>query len=201
VSKAPQVFLAHAFEDKERVRALYRKLAEQGLRPWLDEVDLLPGQDWQTAIAHAINESQVVVACISRASVNKHGFVQKEFRLALSAYAAKPAGSIYLIPVRLDDTEVPDIQIPELGVRLKDIHWLDLSVTNSLERLVKAIKLSHGLPADHGKDEGIDVIRGADHVSNWPFEKPCPQCRGTMRLNHDLEEYNCANCEYGEYGP
>jgi hypothetical protein len=106
-----------------------------------------------------------------------------------------------LIPVRLDDTEVPDIQIPELGVRLTNIQWLDLSVTNSFEQLVKAIKLSHGLRSDGGKDEDIHVIRGADDVSNWPFEKPCPQRRGTMFLNHDLGEYNCANCEYGEYGP
>jgi hypothetical protein len=199
--KAPQVFLAHAFEDKERVRALYRKLAEHGLRPWLDEVDLLPGQDWQNAIAQAISESQVVLACLSQNSVNKHGFVQKEFRLALSGYAAKPAGSIYLIPVRLDDADVPDLQIPELGVRLRNIQWLDLSATNGFERLVNAIKLSYGLPADHGNDQGIDVIRGADHVSQWPYEKRCPQCHGTMHLNHDLMEDNCQNCKYGEYGP
>lgn len=195
------MFLAHASEDKEHVRVLYRELAERGLRPWLDEVDLLPGQDWQTAIAQAINESQVVLACLSRNSVSKHGFVQKEFRLALSAYAAKPAGSIYLIPVRLDDADVPDIQIPELGVRLRNIQWLDLSATNGFERLVNAIKLSYGLPADNGNYEGIDVIRGADHVSHWPYEKPCPQCHGTMHLNHDLKEYNCESCKYGEYGP
>ena len=139
---ARQVFLAHAVEDKKSVRDLYERLVAHGLRPWLDEVELLPGQAWQTEIKRAINESDVVLACLSRNSVRKNGWVQKEFRLALNAYAAKPFGTIYLIPVKLDEIETPDISIPDLGVSLRDIQWLDLSASGGFERLLEAIKRS-----------------------------------------------------------
>ena len=107
-----KIFLAHASEDKEQVRDLYAKLARRGFKPWLDEVDLLPGQNWQVEIAKSIRESDIFIACLSQASVRKQGYVQREFRSALATYAEKPPGSIYLIPLKLDDCEIPDHQFP-----------------------------------------------------------------------------------------
>ena len=104
-----KIFLAHASEDKEQVRNLYAKLAKRGFKPWLDEVDLLPGQNWQVEISRSIRESDIFIACLSQASVKKHGYVQREFRSALATYAEKPPGSIYLIPLKLDDCEFPTI--------------------------------------------------------------------------------------------
>ena len=39
-----RIFLAHAREDKPQVRDLYDRLKERGFDPWLDEIDLIPGQ-------------------------------------------------------------------------------------------------------------------------------------------------------------
>ena len=55
------VFLCHASEDKEAVRGLYHRLRSRGVRPWLDEEDLIPGQDWQQEIADAVRRSKAVV--------------------------------------------------------------------------------------------------------------------------------------------
>lgn len=134
-----QIFLAHASEDKETVRQLYHRLVRCGFNPWLDEIDVLPGQNWQLEIPQAIDRSDIVIACISRNSVGKTGYVQKEFRLALNTYAQKPPGSIFLIPVRLDQSEVPDLQIPNLGVRLRDIQWIDLWKDFGFDWLLHAI--------------------------------------------------------------
>src|SRR5258706_14627645 len=40
------LFLCHSSRDKAAVRALYRRLKDDGFDPWLDEEKLLPGQDW-----------------------------------------------------------------------------------------------------------------------------------------------------------
>jgi len=120
-----RIFLAHASEDKQRVREIHSKLKGRGFNPWLDEIDLLPGQNWQVEIPKAIRESDVFVACFSQRSVSKQGYVQREFRSALIVYAEKPPGSVYLIPLKLDNCEVPDFQLPELGIGLRDIQWLD----------------------------------------------------------------------------
>src|SRR5512143_924894 len=49
-SQAQRVFLAHAREDKDRVRALYKHIKQRGFSLWLDEEDLIPGQTWKIEI-------------------------------------------------------------------------------------------------------------------------------------------------------
>ena len=122
---APKIFLAHAREDKPQVRKLYADLKARGFDPWLDEIDLLPGQIWKIEIPKAIRQAGVFLACLSSRSVGKVGYVQNEFRLALSALGERPSGTIFLIPVRLDDCDVPDLQIPDLGLSLRDIQWVN----------------------------------------------------------------------------
>jgi ABC-type amino acid transport substrate-binding protein len=134
-----KIFLAHASEDKEQIIELFYKLKQSGFDPWLDEFSLLPGQNWRVEIPKAIRQCDIFVACLSKHSVNKQGYVQREFRLALSAYAEKPIENIYLIPLKLDDSEVPELQIPQLGINLRDIHWLDYWKPNGFGQLLRAI--------------------------------------------------------------
>jgi hypothetical protein len=44
----------------------------------------------------------------SSLAVNKRGMVQKEYKLALEVLKTIPFGQIFIIPVRLDDCEIPD---------------------------------------------------------------------------------------------
>lgn len=41
------VFLSHNSQDKPIVREIWKMLRERGIRPWLDEEELIPGRDWQ----------------------------------------------------------------------------------------------------------------------------------------------------------
>jgi hypothetical protein len=136
-----QIFLAHAHEDQALVQELYEWLKARGFNPWLDKFDLIGGQLWKTEIPKAIREAAVVLACLSARSVEKKGYYQNEFRLALAEFAKRPPGSIYLIPVRLDDCEVPDLEIPDLGISLRDIHRIDLwEKGRGLEQLLRALR-------------------------------------------------------------
>lgn len=89
MGKSPQsahrlrVFLCHSSDDKKTVRALYQRLQEDGIEPWLDEENILPGQDWEYEIARAVRTVDVVIVCLSRNSVTKTGYIQKEIRFAL----------------------------------------------------------------------------------------------------------------------
>ena len=53
-SRRLRVFLCYAKEDKLVVRALRKRLSDAGTEPWLDEVDVLPGQNWKAEIRKAI---------------------------------------------------------------------------------------------------------------------------------------------------
>ncbi len=51
---------------------------------------------------------RVVVIYLSRKSVSKEGFLQREIRDALSVAEEKPEGTIFAIPVKLEEAEVPE---------------------------------------------------------------------------------------------
>lgn len=126
-----KVFLCYAREDKEAVRALYNHLVEYKVNAWLDEEKLLPGQDWDREIHKAIRESDVIIVVLSKKSIAKEGYVQKEIRGALDVAKEKPDGTIFVIPARLDDCNAPE--------SLNHWHWVDLNATNSYGRLLMAL--------------------------------------------------------------
>ena len=137
---APRIFLAHAQEDEAAVIQLYNRLKQAGYNPWLDKKDLLPGQNWRNVIPKVIKSSALFIACFSKTSVEKHGYIQREFRQALMELAQKPADALYLIPLRLDDCEIPDLRQDEYGINLKDFQWLDYFEPDSFDRLMQTIQ-------------------------------------------------------------
>ncbi len=103
-----RVFLCHASQDKPAVRELCQRLAAEGwIDPWLDEEKLTFGQHWTTVIEEALAAADVVVIFLSKNSVHKEGFVQRELNYAWELSLEKPRGVIFLIPFRLDECEVP----------------------------------------------------------------------------------------------
>lgn len=107
-SRKLRVFLCHSSQDKPIVRELYQRLLAEGwIDPWLDEEKLLPGQNWDMEIEKAVEVADVVIVCVSNKSVNKEGYVQKEIRKVLDISDQKPDGTIFIIPLRLEDCEPP----------------------------------------------------------------------------------------------
>lgn len=102
-----RVFLCHSKGDKDFVKQLYGHLVELGCNPWLDEENLLPGQQWEKEIPIAIRDSHVFLVCLSADSVTKRGFVQKEIKVALDVAEQIPEGDIFIIPIKIEPCEVP----------------------------------------------------------------------------------------------
>lgn len=126
-----KVFLCHASADKPAVHKLYRYLKQRGIKPWLDEVDLLPGENWETVIPEAIFDSDVILVCLSKNSVNKEGFVQKEIAFALDKALEKPEGMIFVIPAKLEECDIPQ--------RLKRFQWVALHREDGRKRLMLSL--------------------------------------------------------------
>jgi hypothetical protein len=137
VERKLKVFLCHALQDKPAVRELYQKLlAEEWIEPWLDIKKLLPGQDWRTEIENAVEIADSVILCLSNISVNKDGFIQKELRYAREIALEKTEGTIFLIPLRLDECEVPR------GLRF--FQWVDFfgeKKEQSYSDLIESLKI------------------------------------------------------------
>lgn len=142
-----RIFLAHAKEDAVAVKHLYKRLKQEGFHPWLDEEDLLPGQNWRAEIPKAIKQSDVFIACLSKQSISKRGYVQRELRMALNAWADRPPGETYLIPLRLDECKIPELRQEEYGINLQDAQWVNIFEADGFERLIKGI--TRQFPVSH----------------------------------------------------
>jgi hypothetical protein len=127
----PLVFLCHASEDKSLVRSYKSRFCAAGFDAWLDEDQILPGQDWDLEIRRALKRSNSVVIFLSRNS-GKQGYLQKEILRALDEAEQQPEGTIFLIPAKLEPCQVPD--------RLSRVQWVDLQADDGFQRLCRALE-------------------------------------------------------------
>lgn len=132
ISRHLKVFLCHGREDKPAVIAIYDRLVKDGIEPWLDAKDLLPGQDWRREITRVVKASDIVLVCLSQTSVTKEGYVQSEIKLALDVAKEKPEGTIFLIPLRLESCSVPD--------ELSQWHWVNYFDADGYENLKRSLQ-------------------------------------------------------------
>ncbi len=127
-----RVFLCHSSDDKPIVRNLYQQLRDCNVDPWLDEEKLIPGQDWDLEIQKAVRKSDAILICLSPDFVIKEGYGQKEIKLALDTALEKPEGTIFIIPLRLEECKVP--------LRLQRYQRVDYFADNSFDKLISALK-------------------------------------------------------------
>jgi|GEM_PF-1925018 len=130
-----RVFLCHASQDKPIVRELYQRLrAEDWIEPWLDEEKLLPGQDWDMEIERAVEAADVVIVCLSNRSLTKEGYIQRELRFALDIALQKPEGTIFIIPLKLEDCEPPR--------KLRTWHYVEYFPPDKRDNSFRLVKAS-----------------------------------------------------------
>jgi len=108
------VFMCYAKEDEERVAALERIFVANRILVWRSASSLSPGDDWRPKIRNAIqNESMVFLACFSSRSIaRKSSHQNDELLLAIDELRSRRPDDPWLIPVRLDDCQIPQ---PDIG--------------------------------------------------------------------------------------
>jgi hypothetical protein len=142
------IFLSYARSDGDKVVPVYRRLVAEGLTPWMDVQDVLPGQHREDAVKRAIRGADFVLVCLSAGSVNRRGSLQKEIKAALEILEEKLEEDIYLIPVRLEECEIPEA--------LSAFQYADLFTEEGWPRLIKAIQVGVArLTLKDGIDEAV----------------------------------------------
>ncbi|MBN1341559.1 MAG: TIR domain-containing protein [Phycisphaerae bacterium] len=97
------VFLSHSSKDKAIVREVAARLRKNGLRVWLDECEIRPGDSIPTKIEEGLEHSRVLVLCMSKnafgadwVKLESHTF---RFRDPLNRERR-------FVPLRLDDAPI-----------------------------------------------------------------------------------------------
>lgn len=159
------IFLSYAKDDVAAVQRIYRELRYALVHPWMDTPPspwglegIGPGEDWDTVIRQRLAEAELVLVFFSKTSIAKQGYVQREYRLALDLAAAQPAGSVFLVPILLDDCEPPDLRVGPLTLR--QFQWFRLfeSGMPTLLEYITGIPLRR-LPATVGARPRVTLER------------------------------------------
>jgi hypothetical protein len=144
-----QVFISYAREDFDAAERIYSSLTNIGVRVWMDDKSLLPGEKWKPSINKAIQESRYFIALLSTNSVSKKGYVQKELKIALEVLEEYPNNEIFIIPVRLDECN-PNYQ------QIHELNWVNFFP--SWEDGMKKVKLFFSKNLEVNSFEKIDKI-------------------------------------------
>ena len=148
------IFISYAKEDSAMAERLHSELSDRGLNAWIDKKNIAPGANWKIEISRAIVRARYFCLLISERSVNKRGYVQREIKEGLSVMQELPTGSIYIVPIRLDDTTPIDAE-------LNNLNWVDLFPTFApgLKRIISLLESSRPKQPEQFTQVTIDTIK------------------------------------------
>ena len=121
------VFLSYSSKNKNVADAVVAEFEQHGIRCWYAPRDIVPGQEWVTAIHDAITACSLFVLIYTDSS-NESKQVANEVALAFNSGKT-------LIPFRLSDAEMSS----ELEYYLTRVHWLD-AVNPPLRQSIESLR-------------------------------------------------------------
>jgi TIR domain len=127
-----KVFLCYSPDDETAVQSLHHRLQADGIDPWLDEKNLLPGQNRDIEIQKAVRSSDAVIVCLSSNTQNA-GNIHKHILYALDTADKQPEDEIFIIPAKLGECHIPE--------RLSQWQSVNLNDEVGYERLIKSLQL------------------------------------------------------------
>ena len=155
------VFLSYSSLNKNVADAVVSEFENNGIRCWYAPRDIMPGQEWVTAIHEAINTCRLFVLIYTDSS-NESKQVANEVALAFNSGKT-------LIPFKLSDTEMSS----ELEYYLTRVHWLD-AVNPPLMQSIKSLreyseKILNGNIPKESKIRNANSIRNKQVSNKWLY--------------------------------
>jgi hypothetical protein len=103
------IFLNYAPGDIENARKVRRRIQEyRGVSVWIDEDDLLPGQNRELEIRKVIKTAEIVVTLLSVQALSTKSPFHTRLRRAIEVADEQPEGTIFIITVKLEPCVVPE---------------------------------------------------------------------------------------------
>jgi hypothetical protein len=179
------VFVSYVREDSVHVDCLEVALRQAGIPVWRDTAELWPGQDWRAQIRRAItSDALVFLACFSRASSGKAvSYQNDELLLAIEQLRLRPAGVTWLIPVRFNECQIPDLDIGG-GRTLAVVQRADLIGGRREQEMQRLVATIQRMREDHGSGAAeLPTATGHDAAyagapASWNDQSPSVRGEG-----------------------
>ncbi|MCX5646274.1 MAG: TIR domain-containing protein [Phycisphaerae bacterium] len=164
------VFLSHNRKDKPAVRELAAALRKRGIKVWLDEDELIAGDNWQHGLENGITDSDTFAVCIGPAGIGPWEDQEMQAALVLAVELKRR-----VIPVVLPAAP----EKPQMSLFLRTRTWVDLRPSLTEEGLAK---LERGITGRRpGSDTTNDIPR-----SGPPCDRP-PRAQAGKLFGRDAQ--------------
>jgi hypothetical protein len=141
-----EAFLSYCHEDQERVQSVHAALEKANIRVWRDAGQIVGGDAWIKNIEAGLSQSNCVVLFNSRSAL-RSVWVQREWNVALALNKR-------IVPVRLDDADVPLLLKATEFVEFHDASQLDKAV----EGIVRGIRGARASIRESGMESGPQTL-------------------------------------------
>lgn len=159
-----RIFLSYAREDEQIVARVYDYLTSIGQRPWMDRRSLIGGVAWKEEIELEIKRCDMFFIFLSPRSVQKRGILQIEIRTALDKAREFLPDSIFIVPIVIEECEIPD--------QLAKYQWIDLVAedwrTKIAQSVAKAEQRRPGLRIflSYAREDEQTVVQVYDYLAS-----------------------------------
>lgn len=121
------MFISYSTKNKNVADAIVADFEQHGIKCWYAPRDILPGEEWVTAITKALEKSKALVLVYTEESNNSRQ-VMNEIAVAFNA-------GLTIVPFKLTDDQMSS----ELEYYLTRVHWLD-AVSKPLKKNIAALR-------------------------------------------------------------
>lgn len=138
----PHIFVSYSRVDETRVRSVLDGLRREGVKVWFDRDNISPGEFWKDAIRKAIKSGARFLWFHSKSfNESEEGYIHEELTVAIELLRQKPFDTKWFIPLKLDDSDIPEMMI-DARRSILDIDWVDLFAdeATALDRLLLSLK-------------------------------------------------------------
>jgi hypothetical protein len=160
------VFLSHSAKDKVLVRELAARLQQDGMRVWLDEGQVKPGDNIPAKIEDGLEHSRVLVLCMS---ANAFGSDWAQLEAGTFRFRDPLNRERRFVPLRLDDAPLKGSLAQFLY-----INWLPANRNQEYAKLLEACRdpITWPLSAQDLKVEGEQTVQNeqSSYKSGWVFQ-------------------------------
>lgn len=158
-----KVFISYVKEDYAFASKLYDYLVDNNFIPWLDKKEILPGQDWNFVIRKALRDANYIVLLLSSTSIQKRGYVQREFKAALDFVEEKLEDDIYLIPLKINDCIIPE--------KLSKFQWIEYDADNCFPLILSSLSLQREkyLEQERKLIAAKEIFAYEEHKENFEY--------------------------------
>src|SRR5450759_360637 len=138
------IFISYARDDLPAVQRLKAGLDAAGLTTWFDLERLEGGDDYDRKIQRNISRCAFFIPVVSATTERRlEGFFRREWSYAIDRARNMADGSVFILPVSIDDTEGANASVPD---KFKFVHFTRLpggEVTPEFARRMRDFLSSH----------------------------------------------------------